>query len=69
MEKYDSISQFLSVADYLDKAIGYHGYKAKFIADGLGPDEASMCTEETKRYRRLLSATDAQFTPPAGAIH
>lgn len=50
MEKYDSMANLFSVADYLDKAIGYHGFKAKFMAAGLPEEEASArALSETKR--------------------
>lgn len=51
MEKFDSISNFLSVADYIDKTAGYFGYKEKFMREQNMPDkEASLAAlRETKR--------------------
>lgn len=50
MEKFDSVSNFLSLADYLDKSIGYHGFKQKFIDMGMNESDASMkALAETKR--------------------
>lgn len=41
MEKADSMLSFWSAADFLDKTIGYHGFKQKFIDAGMNPEEAS----------------------------
>lgn len=50
LEKFDSISNFLSMADYVDKTAGYFGYKKKFMDMGLGEEEASLkAIRETKR--------------------
>lgn len=49
-EKFDSISNFLSFADYLDKTIGYNGFKKKFMDSGMSEDEAGVnALRETKR--------------------
>lgn len=57
MEKFDSISNFLSLADYLDKAIGYHGYKAKMLAQGMEPEAAKL--EALKFTKRVSQTSDA----------
>lgn len=51
MEKFDSISNFLSFADYLDKTAGYFGYKEKFTKElGMPENEASLAAiRETKK--------------------
>lgn len=41
MQKYDSISSFMAGADFLDRAIGYHGFKQMFLDQGLNEAEAS----------------------------
>lgn len=51
IEKFDSISNFLSLADYLDKTAGYFGFKEKFMSEqGMAEKEASLAAlRETKR--------------------
>lgn len=41
-EKFDSVANFLSIADSLDRAIGYHGFKQMFLDKGLPEAEASL---------------------------
>lgn len=42
MEKADSILSFFSAADFLDKSIGYHGFKQKFLDQGMDAASAQM---------------------------
>lgn len=41
-EKFDSVSNFLSAADYMDKAVGYHGFKKMFMDQGLSEPQAQL---------------------------
>lgn len=42
MQKADSILAFFSAADFLDRSIGYHGFKKMFIDKGMNEAEASL---------------------------
>jgi hypothetical protein len=57
LEKFDSLSNFLSLADYLDKAIGYHGYKRMMLDQGSSAEQASL--DALKFTKRVSQTTDA----------
>lgn len=42
MEKLDSIMNLFSTVDAVDKAVGYHGFKQKFMDQGMSPETAQM---------------------------
>src|SRR6185369_7153806 len=57
MEKMDSIGNFLSLADYIDKTAGYFGYKQKFLDAGMPEQQAQLAAiKETKRVSQTVDA-------------
>src|SRR5712692_1771944 len=71
MEKFDSMSNFLSMADYVDKAAGYHGYKKMFLDQGMNEADASLnALRETKRVSQTIDPARRMkgFSPESNLI-
>jgi hypothetical protein len=73
MERADSILSFMSAADFLDRSIGYHGFKQMFLDQGL--DEATASAQAIAKSKSASLVVDnarpiKSFNPegsPAGA--
>lgn len=70
-QKMDSILQLGSVADYLDRAIGYHGFKKMYLDQGMKDIDATAAALRSSKRASLV--TDAArpikaFNPESGFV-
>lgn len=56
MQKVDSVLNFMSAADFLDRSIGYHGFKQMYIDQGM--NEAQATSKAIASSKRASLMTD-----------
>lgn len=69
MQKVDSILSFFTAADFLDRSIGYHGFKKMFMDQGLDETKASaQALAKSKDVSLLVDAARPikSFNPEGG---
>lgn len=66
-EKTDSIVNFKSMVDFIDRTIAYNGFKTKFLEAGLAPEEAAkQALQNTKRVTFMVDSVRANKALNAG---
>lgn len=74
-EKGNAMLQLFSIGDYFSRSIGYQSFKAKYLAEGLSPEEATLkAITQTKNTTQLVDPIRTQRLlfgkgPEGGLIH
>lgn len=74
-EKGNAMLQLFSIGDYFSRSVGYQSFKAKYLAEGLSPEEATLkAITQTKNTTQLVDPIRTQRLlfgkgPEGGLIH